>query len=131
MFNDQIIYLLSIILSSQCTYPRRYSRSVFDACVLRWGADQNTGTLYLSVNTPPKECGKERVSIQPVTHKEFRDGVRSKQYTGGEFLFNSVSPTLPPPPSRQSTKSRLFSRHPKKSGFCRLHKNDYPLYNIF
>ena len=39
------------------------------------GADQNKGTLYLSVNTFPKECGKERGSIQHVTNKECRDGV--------------------------------------------------------
>ena len=73
----------------------------------------------ISVNTFPKECGKERGSIQHVTHKVYRDGALCKQYTEGEFIFNSVTPTLPPPPSRQSIKSCLFTRHPKKAGFCR------------
>ena len=81
------------------------------------GADQNTGTLYISVNTFPKECGKERGSIQHVTHKVYRDGALCKQYTRGEFIFNSVTPTLPPLHSRESTKSCLFTRHPKKAAF--------------
>ena len=52
------------------------------------GADQNTGTLYLSLNSSPKECRKERGSIQPVTHKECR-GVNNTQ---GEnfYLASSV-----------------------------------------
>ena len=81
------------------------------------GADENMGTLYLFVNTSPKECGKERGSIQHVTHNEYRDGVGCKQYTGGEFIFNSITPTLSPPPSRKSTKSCLFTRHPQESRF--------------
>ena len=89
------------------------------------GADQNTGTLYLSVNTASKECGKEKGPIQHVTHKVYRDGALCKQYTGGEFIFNSVTPTLPPLHSRESTKSCLFTRHPKKAGCCRYtHLNE-------
>ena len=78
------------------------------------GADQNTKTI--SVNTSLKECGKERGSVQHVTQRECRYGVWCKQYTGGEFIFISVTQTLPPLPLRESTKSCLFTRHPKKAG---------------
>ena len=49
--------------------------TVVDATGLHWGADQNTRTIYLSVISSPKECGKERGSIQLVAHKVCRVGV--------------------------------------------------------
>ena len=69
------------------------------------GADQNTGTLYLSVNTSPKECGKERGSIQRVTHRECRDGVYDVNNTHGENLYLTLLPQLSlhhPPANPQS-----------------------------
>ena len=63
---------------------RRYERS--------WrlrspvGGDQNTGTIYLSVITSPKERG----SIQHVKHKVYRIWVWCKQDTQGKCICNSV-----------------------------------------
>ena len=69
----------------------------------------------LSVITSLKECGKERGSAQHETHKVYRVGVWYKQYTGGEFLCNSVTPALAPTPSPPNPLSLVcFLDSPRK-----------------
>ena len=109
----------AVAVVDSCSTARGYNRSVVDACVLQWGRSKHGNSLSFCKHFPQRVWKRKRVNSTCDAYS-CCDGVW--------FRFNSLTPTLPPSPFRESTKSCLFVRHPKKAGCCSYtNLNDYPL----
>ena len=85
------------------------------------GAGQNEYvSIYIHIHITWTRSVEKKLRVNStLTHKVYCVGVCYKQYKFGEYLWNSVTPILPPPPFPCPTESCLFTPYPNKASFRR------------